>query len=346
MAADKMLSEHSKTTGSGTRTTPLVLPGLVSAFLFHANGAAIELSVDQPLPEHRDGWLWLHFDLADTRSSQSVQAISDLSEPAKAMLITANEEQQLYADDICTYGMFADFSDNLKATADDIHYVAFAMTERIFVSSCRRQFSGMASFCEMIRGGLKIFGSAAFIEKIVTHEINAVDDLAKTLTGNLDDIEEKLLGDEPGDHRQMLGRIRWTTIRLSRQITISLSLIHRLELESGQHAKSPLRDATGRLAQRIDWLNSEVAAVRERAHLLQEEAVLKTGDQTNRHLQVLSIVSTIFLPATLIAGIFGMNVKGLPLTENGNGFLWSIAVLIAASALVYWLLKRSGILDL
>jgi Mg2+ and Co2+ transporter CorA len=35
-----------------------------------------------------------------------------------------------------------------------------------------------------------------------------------------------------------------------------------------------------------------------------------TADMTNSQLQILSVVATIFLPATLIAGIFGMNVKG------------------------------------
>ena len=322
-----------------------MLPGMVSAFLFHSGGVARELSIEQPLPEYQDGWLWLHFDMADPHSAQSVQSLAGLSEPAKTMLTAVNEQQQLYADDICTYGAFVDFVSDPAATADDINFVAFAMTDQLFVSGSRRQFSGLNSFRDSIRGGLKISGSTAFIEKIVVHEINTVDDLAKTLTENLDDIEEQLLSDAPGDHRQMLGRIRRTTIRLSRQIAVALALIRRFELASAQQAKSPLRAATGRLSQRIDWLNSTVTAVRERAHLLQEEAMLKTGDQTNRHLQVLSVVSTIFLPATLIAGIFGMNVKGLPLTENVDGFLWSMAILIAASALIYWLLKRSGILD-
>ena len=37
-----------------------------------------------------------------------------------------------------------------------------------------------------------------------------------------------------------------------------------------------------------------------------------------------------------------MNVGGLPLTEDGGGFLWALAIIAVASALVYWLLKRSG----
>jgi zinc transporter len=57
---------------------------------------------------------------------------------------------------------------------------------------------------------------------------------------------------------------------------------------------------------------------------------------------VLATVTTVFLPASLVAGIFGMNVAGLPLTEDKGGFLCAMAILVIASALVYWLLKRSG----
>jgi Mg2+ and Co2+ transporter CorA len=53
-------------------------------------------------------------------------------------------------------------------------------------------------------------------------------------------------------------------------------------------------------------------------------------------------VTTVFLPATLVAGIFGMNVD-LPLDQK-TGFVWAIAIIIAAAAIVYWWLKRSGIL--
>ena len=72
--------------------------------------------------------------------------------------------------------------------------------------------------------------------------------------------------------------------------------------------------------------------------------MLTSSEQTNRSLHLLSIVTTVFLPATLVAGIFGVNVGGLPLTSNSSGFLWVMALTIGSSALVYWLLKRSGLL--
>jgi Mg2+ and Co2+ transporter CorA len=38
-----------------------------------------------------------------------------------------------------------------------------------------------------------------------------------------------------------------------------------------------------------------------------------------------------------------MNVMGLPLAQNPHGFFWSMLLLIGASALVIWLLKRTSI---
>jgi len=38
-----------------------------------------------------------------------------------------------------------------------------------------------------------------------------------------------------------------------------------------------------------------------------------------------------------------MNVMGLPLTQNPHVFVWSMLILTGSSALVLWLLKRSGI---
>jgi len=128
-------------------------------------------------------------------------------------------------------------------------------------------------------------------------------------------------------------RIRRTTVRLHRQLVILRSLIQRLGLDLGQ--KFALGLATKTLGQRLDWLDAEIVSLRDRAQLLQEEVTIKT---------VLAIVTTVFLPATLIAGVFGMNVGGLPLTQSGHGFLWSMVILVGASAAVFWLLKRSGIL--
>jgi zinc transporter len=51
----------------------------------------------------------------------------------------------------------------------------------------------------------------------------------------------------------------------------------------------------------------------------------------------------LLLPPTLITGIFGMNTKGLPLTDVETGFLWAAAFMIGASGLAYLIMRRLGI---
>ena len=108
--------------------------------------------------------------------------------------------------------------------------------------------------------------------------------------------------------------------------------------------KPQLRVAAAKLAQRLDAIDHEVIAIRDRAHLLQEEAAGKLTEETNQQLRLLTAVTTLLLPATFVTGVFGMNTKGLPLTDVDTGFLWAMLLIVASSAGIYWLMRRIGIL--
>lgn len=52
------------------------------------------------------------------------------------------------------------------------------------------------------------------------------------------------------------------------------------------------------------------------------------NQKTNEVIKMLTLISVALLPMTLIASIYGMNVKGLPFAEHPIG-LWIIFVLMA-----------------
>jgi Mg2+ and Co2+ transporter CorA len=58
----------------------------------------------------------------------------------------------------------------------------------------------------------------------------------------------------------------------------------------------------------------------------------------------LTIITTFFLPASLVAGIFGMNVKNLPFTDINSGFFWSMVILVGASLAILIFMQRMRIL--
>ena len=88
------------------------------------------------------------------------------------------------------------------------------------------------------------------------------------------------------------------------------------------------------------WLRHDVEAMQERARLLQEEAVDNRGAEMNRHLYVLSILTAVLMPATLMVSLFGVNTGGLPLLHSERGFVVVAALAVLSSGLVFWLFHR------
>jgi zinc transporter len=58
----------------------------------------------------------------------------------------------------------------------------------------------------------------------------------------------------------------------------------------------------------------------------------------------LTIITTFFLPASLVAGVFGMNTKGLPFVDNDSGFLWVMIILFLSSLFILVVMQRMRIL--
>jgi zinc transporter len=334
---------HEAVIAGASSDAPLeALPGLVSVFRFYAGGIGEELPVDKPVAERPGSWLWLHFNLTDARACRFIKTGFSLPVAARDLLISADEHQQINVSGICLYGVFADLVCDLDGLTEEIAFLHFALTDGLIVTTRRRPVSAVDVTRKIVRGGAGFSSPAALLQMLIEQVVDSIDRYADDAAAKLDRIEEQILADEVDEGRQVLGRIRRTTVRLHRQLVILRALLQRLELDLAGQISLDLGAA--RMRQRLEWLDAEIISLRDRAHLLQEEVTMKTAEQTNRNLHVLAIVTTVFMPASLIAGIFGMNVGGVPLEQDGSGFLWSMAIIAGASAIVLWLLKRSGIL--
>jgi magnesium transporter len=66
------------------------------------------------------------------------------------------------------------------------------------------------------------------------------------------------------------------------------------------------------------------------------------GNKTNEIMKVLTIIATIFIPLTFIAGVYGMNFKFMPELSSPWGYpvVWVVMILIAIGLLVYFRKKK------
>jgi zinc transporter len=321
-----------------------IVPALIWAFRIREDGSAEPLPVNEPIDGRRDGCLWLHLNLADARAIEWLRT-ADLPAAGLALLLGRDKHQQFHTTGSCTYGVFADFGRQIGGPADEIAQLRFVMTERLLISGRHRKVNSAESARQALeRGEYRLTRVAGLLELIVEHAADGIDRLADELAEELDEIEDGLSLKVTPLERQRIGRIRRTSVKVHRQVAGLCTLFGRLERSGAEGAPPQLRISTGKLAQYLDSLDHDIVQIRDRAQALQEEIFFAVAEETNRHLHLLAVVTTLFLPPTLVTGVFGMNTKGLPFAETEAGFLGAIVLMLLSVAGVYLVLRVLGVL--
>src|SRR5262249_53306832 len=151
-----------------------------------------------------------------------------------------------------------------------------------------------------------------------------------------DDIEDEILAGNIEEQREQLGRSRRLCARLRRQFAPE-----RADLGRVVHRSAELPEADrGLLESSVESLAftiEEIAEIYERSKLLQEELASRLAENTSRNLYVLSLLTAVLLPMTLVTGVFGMNVAHLP---GANSFPLVMLLILASGgitlALFFW----------
>lgn len=68
----------------------------------------------------------------------------------------------------------------------------------------------------------------------------------------------------------------------------------------------------------------------------------KSEQKTNEIMKVLTLMASIFIPLTFIAGIYGMNFDNMPELHAPRGYFGALAamVMVAAAMIIYF--RRRG----
>jgi magnesium transporter len=186
-------------------------------------------------------------------------------------------------------------------------------------------------------------GPAALLHRIVDTMVDNYRPEVEKLNERLDDIEKEVF-ERPSP-------------KLARRI-----LDFKRDVASLRRIVLPQRDAVGRLARREFPLISEGMSYRFRDvhdHLvrLADEAMFfqdritslldaylsNVSNQLNSVMKVLTVIATIFMPLTVLTGMWGMNVP-LPHLPGGEAaqFWWIAMLMLLISGVMLWFFRRKG----
>ena len=156
----------------------------------------------------------------------------------------------------------------------------------------------------------------------------------KVLAGNVtDEIAGEALA-AIARHEDLSGRIRRNVMDTRRAVSFMMrSKI--LSSDQFEDARQILRD--------IDSLDSHTAFLFDKINFLMDATVGFININQNKVIKIFSVASVALLPPTLVASVYGMNLKFPELEWLGSwSYPYTVAVMVVSAALPMWYFGKRG----
>jgi len=321
--------------------------GIVWAYRLAADGRASLVPREEvPRLPAAGGLLWLHLDLVHSRAKAWIAEQAALLSPtAQEVFLSPEDHQRLDHSAGLVWGVSHDLIRDVDRNSGDVGALYWIVGDGFLVTGRREALRSTRLLAETLDRGETVASAPELFELLVEFIIDDVTDAVVKLMDETDSVEDLVLSDSFENAPSRVGAIRRTAVRLHRQLAGQHLLFRRFaDGNSGRGAPEAMRACAARLLQRIDGPHADIQSVQDRARLLQDEMAARSANQTNRQLYALSILTALFLPATFITGLFGINVKGLPWVESEFGAEMVTLSCVAAAMLTLVVLRRRGVI--
>jgi len=154
----------------------------------------------------------------------------------------------------------------------------------------------------------------------------------------IDSIEEELVTDPTPDTLQMIHELKRELITLKRSIWPLREILSRLgSMESMlimESTKVYLRDVHDHIIQIIDTIET----YKEMLSGMLDIYLSSLSNKMNEVMKVLTLVATIFIPLTFIAGVYGMNFQHMPelAWKWSYPVVWIVMISVSMSMVLYF----------
>lgn len=175
-----------------------------------------------------------------------------------------------------------------------------------------------------------------FLEWLIAKDLHHL----QKLEDDMDQMEEQILSGELNQFNPRMNALRKEIIRWLRYYTQLEDMICELQKnENGYFDDGKLR-LFHMVEKRVGRLNSEAQALREYSIQLRELFQAEIDIRQNRIMKILTIVTTVFLPLSLVVGWYGMNFINMPELTWKYGYPAIIVISVLIVALCLWIMKK------
>lgn len=163
--------------------------------------------------------------------------------------------------------------------------------------------------------------------------------IIERLGDKCEDLEEEILGRPKKNVLQKMHELKREASILRRTIWPMRELIGSLQRNHANFFSEETRIYLRDIYDHTVHLLEQLEDLRDLLTGLLDVYLSSASNRVNLEVRTLTLLTTVFMPAALVAGIFGMNFRSMPLLESPDGF-WTALMLMGGVALllfgIFW----------
>ena len=178
------------------------------------------------------------------------------------------------------------------------------------------------------------------LAKIADKLVRDLEPVLDAMEDEVDELDDLIFHGEDREVRPRLKLLRRRAVGLRRYLAPQRDALNRLDHEDaswiGDRDKVRLREVTDKLMRFTEHLDT----IRDRTTILHDDLSTAIAERIARNSNRLAALAALLLPPSVIAGLFGMNVGGIPGVNDSWAFALVVVVTVMISAATLYFLKR------
>ena len=177
----------------------------------------------------------------------------------------------------------------------------------------------------------------ALIDAVVDNSLDVIGQIAETV----ESVERDMLEDLNPDHLEQIHRLKREVIFFNKQLRpVRGAILGLIKSESPLVPNEAIRFYAD-IQDHVNHILDAMASIQELLSSMLDFYMSAQGNRMNEVMATLTIISTIFIPLSFLAGIYGMNFKFMPELEWQWGYFALLGgMAVIGSAMVLYFKKK------
>ncbi len=286
------------------------------------------------------GLLWIHLDVSSDTAVDWLKNKSGLPLVIQEGLLEPGTRPRSLIFEEGILIILRGVNCNPGEDPDDMVALRMFISEQRIITMRRNRVMAVTDTHEAIISGNGPRTTSEFFISVLDRLTERIADIIIDIEDQLADVEDKIVFNQTQSLRPLLAELRRQSISLRRYIAPQRDMLARMVHEKIAWLTEEDRVVLREIAEQTARFVDDIDTSRELALIAQEELTNRVTEQMNRAMYLLSIITAIFLPLGLLTGLLGINVGGIPGSNDQWAFSIVVLLLIAiAIALIMWFRK-------